>query len=45
MKQFIIEFLVFFIFAALERWLGSTKKVESNSTVELVERLIKGKKL
>lgn len=45
MKQFLAEFLAIFLFALFERWLGKTKKVESNSTVELLERLIKREKL
>jgi len=45
MKQWLAEFLVLFLFAVIERWLGRTKKVESNSTIELVERIIKREKL
>lgn len=45
MKEWLAQFLVIFIFALIERWLGKTKKLESNSSIELIEKIIKREKL
>jgi hypothetical protein len=42
MKEFLAQFAVFFIFALWERWLGKTKKLKSNSTLELLTNIIRG---
>jgi hypothetical protein len=43
MKEWIAQFAAIFVFALMERWLGKTKKLKSNSTIELIENIIKGK--
>jgi len=42
MKEWLAQFLAIFVFALWERWLGKTKKLKSNSTIELIEKIIKG---
>lgn len=43
MKEWLAQFAAIFVFALWERWLGKTKKLKSNSSVELIENLLKGK--
>jgi hypothetical protein len=41
MKQWLAEFAAIFTYALFEKWLGNTKKVKSNSTIDLVGEGIK----
>jgi len=36
MKEWLAQFLALFVFALFEKWLGNTKKVKSNSTIDLL---------